>query len=52
MSSLISKLKGLGLRIRVGNGESPPSLASKHENDVEHRTEMSLRGIVLQCELE
>ena len=52
MSSLISKLKGLGLKIRVGNGEPPPTLASTIEDDVVHRIEMGLRGIVLQCELE
>jgi len=52
LSSLVRFLKSIGLRIRVGYGEEDGwELACKMEQDVDKRTEMNRRGIVLESEL-
>ena len=53
LSSLAAYLKTLGLRIRVGWGKMDGwELASTCEQDLEARTELNKRGIVLRSELE
>ena len=52
MDSLIVKLKLMGLRLRVGNGnEGSPLMAAKDEEDEENRVKLNRRGIVLESEL-
>jgi hypothetical protein len=53
LSSLAAYLKMLGLRIRVGWGKMDGwELAAKCEQDLEDRSELNKRGIVLRSELE
>jgi hypothetical protein len=52
LSSLVRWLKTIGLRIRVGYGETDGwELACECEQDLEARIEMNTRGIVLRAEL-
>ena len=52
LSSLVAFLKSVRLRIRVGWGKTDGwELATSHEQDLDARTAMNTRGIVLKSEL-
>jgi hypothetical protein len=52
LDSLVRKLKGIGLRIKVGNGSDERAVAAANdEEDEEDRIELNSRGIMLEAEL-
>ena len=51
VDSLVASLKELDLRLRVkGCSQGTVPMAAKHENDIEGRTALNNRGIVLESE--
>ena len=52
MDSLVTNLKDLGLRLRVGDcSVGTPLMAARHENEVENRVSLNARGMALEAEL-